>query len=160
MKKALAFSNRSVSQFVQSYQDSESRGANIYSSFQRRYQQLNQDLRTKLNNVVDIYEDQRFGPGSNIGTYKLKQRGDKIHFCFQGDASILEEKQKKKKDNKGEDREEPKVQCLINLSQQAGQVMVYVSEFISKPSESNHQIKVDGRFDQRMNMKIKFITGG
>jgi len=38
--------------------------------------------------------------------------------------------------------------------------MVYISEFVSKPSEVSHQIKVDGRFDQRMNMKIKFITGG
>ena len=82
----------------------------MYTSFQRRYQQLNQELRTKQDSIVDIYEDQRFGPGSNIGNYKLVHRGDKIHFCFQGDFSILEEKQKKKKDNgKGDDREEPKV---------------------------------------------------
>ena len=74
---------------------------------------------------------------------------------------IRSPRHKKRRENgRGDENEEAKVQCLINLSQQAGQVMVYISEFVNKPSEISHQHKVDGRFDQRTNMKIKFMTGG
>lgn len=42
-------------------------------------------MRTKKNNIVELYEDNNHGKHSNVGLFSFKNPGDKLHLTFYQD---------------------------------------------------------------------------
>ena len=78
---------------------------------------------------------------TNSGPYALEEAGEKAYFTFQQELRTTKD---------------PKLGCAITLSQALGQVVVYVSDQISKPGPENCQIVIRGQDGEGMDMKAHF----
>ena len=146
MKQNLVLSNHTVDDYLNGYDATQFRGATMYGHFQNRYQQLNRQLRMNTQDIMELYESDQ----TNSGPYALEAGGDNNQASF-----TFQQELRKTKDQK-HSNEKVKVGCCITLSQARGQVVVYVSDQISKPGPENCQMVIPGQDGENMDMKAHF----
>lgn len=155
----LTYSNQTLASNIERQANSQQQCAEVYADFQDKFQHLNLKLRTNTSNIVELFEDRKYGMHANVGLYNLAKAGDTMHFSFlQGQEAIAarinsrinEKVQSKSIQGIRVDAEaiyqhliqKNVIGCLLHLRQE-GMVRIYLSDKHVKPGEHAYQLYFD-----------------